>query len=43
MLSNLGTNLNRVSKNQSQLATGKKINLPSDEPIVASYVETTYR
>lgn len=36
MLSNLGTNLNRVSKNQSQLATGKKINLPSDEPIVAS-------
>lgn len=36
MLSNLGTNLNRVSKNQSQLATGKKINLPSDDPIVAS-------
>lgn len=36
MLSNLNTNLNRMSKYQSQLATGKKISLPSDDPIVAS-------
>ncbi len=36
MLSNLGTNLGRVSKSQNQLATGKKISLPSDDPIVAS-------
>ena len=36
MLSNLSTNLNRMSKYQNQLATGKKISLPSDDPIVAS-------
>lgn len=36
MLSNLSTNLNRVSKYQNQLATGKKISLPSDDPIIAS-------
>ncbi len=36
MLSNLNTNLNRMNKYQNQLATGKKISLPSDDPIVAS-------
>lgn len=36
MLSNLNTNLNRMTKYQNQLATGKKISLPSDDPIVAS-------
>lgn len=36
MLSNLNRNLNRVSKYQNQLSTGKKISLPSDDPIVAS-------
>lgn len=36
MLSNLGTNLTRMNKYQNQLATGKKISLPSDDPIVAS-------
>ncbi len=36
MLSHLNTNLNRMTKYQSQLATGKKISLPSDDPIVAS-------
>lgn len=36
MLSNLSTNLGRVSKHQNQLATGKKISLPSDDPIIAS-------
>jgi len=36
MLSNLSRNLNRVSKYQNQLSTGKKISLPSDDPIIAS-------
>jgi flagellar hook-associated protein 3 FlgL len=36
MLSNLNTNLARMSKYQTQLATGKRISLPSDDPIVAS-------
>jgi flagellar hook-associated protein 3 FlgL len=36
MLSNLNTNLTRMSKYQNQLATGHKISLPSDDPIVAS-------
>lgn len=36
MLSNLNRNLNRVSKYQNQLSTGKKISLPSDDPIIAS-------
>lgn len=36
MLSNLNTNLSRMNKYQNQLATGKKISLPSDDPIVAS-------
>lgn len=36
MLSNLNTNLTRMNKYQNQLATGKKITLPSDDPIVAS-------
>ncbi|NLO39457.1 MAG: flagellar hook-associated protein FlgL [Ruminiclostridium sp.] len=36
MISNLNTNLNRMNKYQNQLATGKKISLPSDDPIVAS-------
>ncbi len=36
MLSNLNTNLDRMSRYQTQLATGKKISLPSDDPIVAS-------
>lgn len=32
----LSNNLNRTQKYQSQLATGKKITMPSDDPIVAS-------
>jgi flagellar hook-associated protein 3 FlgL len=36
MLANLNTNLTRMNKYQNQLATGKKITLPSDDPIVAS-------
>jgi flagellar hook-associated protein 3 FlgL len=36
MLNNLNNNLNRMNKYQNQLATGKKISLPSDDPIVAS-------
>ncbi|NLY18388.1 MAG: flagellar hook-associated protein FlgL [Clostridiaceae bacterium] len=36
MLANLNTNLDRMSRYQTQLATGKKITLPSDDPIVAS-------
>ena len=36
MLSNLNRNLGRVSKHQNQLSTGKKISLPSDDPIIAS-------
>ncbi len=36
MLGSLSTNLGRTSKYQDQLATGKKISKPSDDPIVAS-------
>lgn len=36
MLSNMNTNLTRLNLYQNQLATGKKISLPSDDPIVAS-------
>jgi flagellar hook-associated protein 3 FlgL len=36
MMQNLTTNLNRSQKYQNHLATGKKISLPSDDPIVAS-------
>ncbi|NLG89104.1 MAG: flagellar hook-associated protein FlgL [Clostridiaceae bacterium] len=36
MLNNLSNNLNRMNKYQNQLATGKRISLPSDDPIVAS-------
>lgn len=36
MMLSLSTNLNRTQKYQDQLATGKKISLPSDDPIVAS-------
>lgn len=36
MMLSLSNNLSRTSKYQDQLATGKKISLPSDDPIVAS-------
>ncbi len=36
MLTALGNNESRMSKYQSQLYTGKKIQLPSDDPIVAA-------
>jgi len=36
VLLNVSNNLNRTQKYQSQLATGKKISMPSDDPIVAS-------
>lgn len=36
MMLSLSNNLNRTQKYQYQLATGKKIRLPSDDPIVAS-------
>lgn len=36
MMQNLSNNLTRTQKYQNQLATGKKISLPSDDPIVAS-------
>lgn len=36
MMLNLSNNLNRTQKYQHQLATGKKIRLPADDPIVAS-------
>jgi len=36
MMANLNRNLNRVSNYQNQLSTGKKISLPSDDPIIAS-------
>jgi len=35
MLDYMSNNLNRMSKYQNQLATGKKIQVPSDDPIVA--------
>ena len=36
MLSSMQNNLSRTSRFQNQLATGKKISKPSDDPIVAS-------
>jgi len=36
MMLNLSNNLNRTQKYQHQLATGKKIRIPADDPIVAS-------
>lgn len=36
MMNNLGNNLQRLDKYQQQLATGKVINVPSDDPIVAA-------
>lgn len=36
MMGNLSTNLVKTSKYQTQLATGKKIEIPSDDPIVAA-------
>ena len=36
MMLNLSNNLNRTQKYQHQLATGKKIRLPADDPIVAA-------
>lgn len=36
MMQSLSGNLNRTQKYYNQLASGKKINLPSDDPIVAS-------
>ena len=37
----LSNNLNRTQKYQSQLATGKKITMPSDDPIVASKAQSS--
>lgn len=36
MVNYMGNNLNRLAKFQNQLATGKKIETPSDDPIVAA-------
>lgn len=36
MINYMGNNLSRMEKYQYQLATGKKIQLPSDDPIVAT-------
>jgi len=36
MMFYMKSNLERVSKYQTQLATGKKITVPSDDPIVAA-------
>lgn len=36
MVNYIGNNLNRMSKYQDQLATGKKIQVPSDDPVVAA-------
>lgn len=36
IMTHLSSNLNRTMKYQNQLATGKKISIPSDDPIVAS-------
>jgi flagellar hook-associated protein 3 FlgL len=36
MINYFGNNLTRLSKYQSQLATGKKIQVPSDDPVVAA-------
>lgn len=36
MMNNLGNNLTRMDKYQNQLATGKRIQVPSDDPVVAA-------
>lgn len=36
MVNYIGNNLTRLSKYQSQLATGQKIQVPSDDPVVAA-------
>jgi flagellar hook-associated protein 3 FlgL len=36
MMTNIGNNMTKMNKYQSQLATGKKIQVPSDDPIVAA-------
>lgn len=36
MIGYIGNNLSRMDKYQSQLATGKKIQVPSDDPVVAA-------
>lgn len=37
LLSNLTSNMKRMSKSQDMLATGKKINAPSDDPVGVTY------
>jgi len=36
MINNIGKNLARMDKYQQMLATGKKITVPSDDPVVAA-------
>lgn len=36
MIGYMGTNLGRMEKYQNQLATGKKIKVPSDDPVIAA-------
>lgn len=36
MINYIGSNLTRMDKYQNQLATGKKISVPSDDPVVAA-------
>lgn len=36
MMNNLGNNLQRMTKYQDQLNSGKKIQLPSDDPVIAA-------
>lgn len=36
MINYMGNNLTRMDRFQNQLATGKKINVPSDDPVVAA-------
>lgn len=36
MMNNIGNNLTRMERYQNQLATGKKIQIPSDDPVVAA-------
>lgn len=36
MINNIGGNLRRMEKYQNRLSTGKKINVPSDDPVVAA-------
>ena len=36
MIKYIGNNLTRMDKLQAQLATGKKIQVPSDDPVVAA-------